>query len=437
MKKNYIDKSKIKLYIYLLLAFFVFSCSSSDDETPIPQEPEDTEKPEEPKDPEEPEEPKEVYADFIKLSEREFKVNLEIQDIEEGVGYASLKIDDSSNPLIAHAVLVDLKVSKDLNLEALTANDNKVMAVERTSVMSKNYSAKTTTDVIAAINADFFDMATGKPLGAEMSEGKFRKSSQQDWTTVFGFTKDRKPFMGDFKLASSVVSQSGDKRTLNAYNEARSSDFLVLYDSLMGETSGTNPWGTDVLINPKTDWVNNKIFAVIEKKHPNAGNIAIPKDKMVLSGHGKGSEWINSSQINPLDSEVSIILDYEFVNENKNLNIKDPICFVGAQGIILNDSVVQSLQNDIAKSRHPRTAIGYSRDQNKILMLVVEGRSDVSKGVTTDELASIFMFFKMSNAVNLDGGGSSCLVLKDKIKNTLSDGSERKVTNALSIIKRK
>ena len=428
MKKTYIVEPKIKLFIYILLTFFVFSCSDN--------EPSISPKPEEPKE-EEPEKPKEVFADFIKLRGKDLKVNLEIEDIEQGVRYASLKIDDISIPVIAHAVLLDLKVGKDLNLEVLTANDDKVMAAERTSIMSKNYSVKNTIDVIAAINADFFDMATGKPLGAEMSEGKFRKSSQQDWRTVFGFTKDRKPFMGQFKFASSAVSQSGDTIPLNAYNEARSTDYLVLFDSMMGETTGTNPWGTDVLIKPKSDWVNNKTSAIIEKKFPNVGNIAISKDKMVLSGHGKGSEWINSNQINPLNSEVTIIQDFEFVNGNKNLNIKDPLCFAGAQGIILNDSVINTLQNDIAKNRHPRTAIGYSRDQNMILMLVVEGRSEVSKGVTTDELASIFMFFKMSNAVNLDGGGSSCLVLKDKIKNTLSDGSERKVTNAFTIIKRK
>ena len=435
MKKTYIDETKIKLFVYILLTFFVFSCSTADNEPSIiPEEPKE-EVPEEPKE-EEPEEPKKEFADFIKLRGNDVKVNLEIQDIEQGVRYASLKIEDSSYPVIAHAVLLDLNVGKDLNLEVLTANANKVMAVERTSIMAKNYSAKNAKDVIAAINADFFDMSTGKPLGAEMSEGKFRKSSQQDWTTVFGFTKDRKPFMGQFKFASSVVSQSGEKIALNAYNEARSADFLVLYDSIMGETTGTNPWGTDVLIKPKTDWINNQTTAIIEKKYPNAGNIAIAKDKMVLSGHGKGSEWINSSQKNPLNSEVTIIRDFEFYNGNKNLNIKEPLCFAGAHGIILNDSVIQTIQDEIGKYRHPRTAIGYSRDENKILMLVVEGRSDASKGVTTDELASIFMFFKMSNAVNLDGGGSSCLVLKDKIKNVLSDGSERKVTNAFSIVKK-
>ena len=436
MKKTYIDETKIKLFTYILLAFFVFSCSKSEIEPSIiPDKPKE-EIPDKPKE-EDPKDTKEVFADFIKLRGKDIKVNLDIQDIEQGVRYASLKIDDSTLPVIVHAVLIDLKLGKDLNLEVLTANDTKVMAVERTSVMSKNYSLKNTKDVVAAINGDFFDTKTYRPLGAEMSEGKFRKSSQQDWTTVFGFTKDRKPFMGQFKFVSSVTSKSGDKRALNAYNEARSSDYLVLYDSIMGETTGTNPWGSDVLIKAKTNWLNNQTTAIIEKKHPNAGDIAIPKDKMVLSGHGLSSEWINSNVINPLNSEVTIIRDFEFYNGDKNLNIKEPLCFAGAHGIILNDSVIQTLNDELGKYRHPRTAIGYSRDANKMLMVVVEGRSDFSKGVTTDELASVFMFFKMSNAVNLDGGGSSCLVLKDQIKNVLSDGSERKVTNAFSIIKKK
>lgn len=432
MKKNYLNEPKFKLYIYILLAFFVFSCSDSDNEPTITPKPPTTEDPEDPKDPEE---PKEEFADVINLRGKEIKVDLEIEDIEKAIRYASLEIEDSSYPVIAHAVLVDLKEGEDLNLEVLTANDNKVKAVEKTSIMAENYSTKNTKDVIATINADFFNMTTGKPLGAVMSEGKLRKSQQGDWTTVFGFTEDRKPFMGEFKFTSTVVSQSGDKKTLNAYNEDRSANFLVLYDSFMGETSETNPWGTDVLVNPITEWENNKIDAVIEEKHPNVGNIAIPDDKIVLSGHGEASEWINSTQINPLNSEVSITRDFEFFDGEKNLNIENPFCFAGAQGIILNDSVIQSIQDEIATSRHPRTAIGYSRDQNKILMIVVEGRSDDSKGVTTDELASIFQFFKMSNAVNLDGGGSSCLVLKDEIKNTLSGGSERRVPNAFSIIK--
>ena len=59
---------------------------------------------------------------------------------------------------------------------------------------------------------------------------------------------------------------------------------------------------------------------------------------------------------------------------------------------------------------HPRTAVGIDRDTGEILMLVIDGRQDFSRGYTMVELANLMREFGAEDAINLDGGGSSTMV---------------------------
>lgn len=63
--------------------------------------------------------------------------------------------------------------------------------------------------------------------------------------------------------------------------------------------------------------------------------------------------------------------------------------------------------------RHPRTAVGLSRDGRTLIVLAVDGRQEASRGATLAELAKILLDRGAWNAINLDGGGSTALVVKD------------------------
>ena len=64
--------------------------------------------------------------------------------------------------------------------------------------------------------------------------------------------------------------------------------------------------------------------------------------------------------------------------------------------------------------RHPRSAVGLSADSRTLYLLAIDGRQDThSRGVTLAELATILVGFGAYNAINLDGGGSTSLVIKD------------------------
>jgi hypothetical protein len=83
---------------------------------------------------------------------------------------------------------------------------------------------------------------------------------------------------------------------------------------------------------------------------------------------------------------------------------------------------------------HPRTAIGV-KPSGKILLVVIDGRQPGwSRGVTLLQLARIMDGLGAVTAMNLDGGGSSEMVVQDKVVNKPSDGQERHITNAILVL---
>jgi exopolysaccharide biosynthesis protein len=83
---------------------------------------------------------------------------------------------------------------------------------------------------------------------------------------------------------------------------------------------------------------------------------------------------------------------------------------------------------------HPRTAVGVSRDRRELLFVVADGRREGVPGLTLPELAALMVEVGACTALNLDGGGSSALWLRDRIVNQPSDGFERKVANHLGVV---
>jgi len=88
-----------------------------------------------------------------------------------------------------------------------------------------------------------------------------------------------------------------------------------------------------------------------------------------------------------------------------------------------------------AASRHPRTAVGYDSVSGRLWLVVVDGRqSPHSAGMTLPELAALFEALGVSEALNLDGGGSTVMVVGGQVHSRPSDTSgERPVANALAL----
>lgn len=85
--------------------------------------------------------------------------------------------------------------------------------------------------------------------------------------------------------------------------------------------------------------------------------------------------------------------------------------------------------------RHPRSALGWSRASGRFFLVLVDGRqAPYSDGMSLPELTWLFQRLGASDAINLDGGGSSALVVRGGVVNRPSDRQgERQVGNALAL----
>ena len=101
------------------------------------------------------------------------------------------------------------------------------------------------------------------------------------------------------------------------------------------------------------------------------------------------------------------------------------------QGAVMEGNVKGT---DAFSNRNPRTAVGYKPD-GTLLLVTVDGRgADGSVGMSLRELAALFVRLGASDALNLDGGGSTTMVVGGELQNRPSDGTERAVSSALVLV---
>ena len=78
--------------------------------------------------------------------------------------------------------------------------------------------------------------------------------------------------------------------------------------------------------------------------------------------------------------------------------------------------------------------LGFNAARDKLILAVVDGRATNRVGMTCDELSTLMIGLGASDAVNLDGGGSSTMWLGNAgVLNYPSDGQQRVVANHLAI----
>lgn len=108
---------------------------------------------------------------------------------------------------------------------------------------------------------------------------------------------------------------------------------------------------------------------------------------------------------------------------------------VSGHPMIVSDGVTQpNGTGSLCTARHPRTAVGVAKDSKTVYMVVVDGRSTTSVGMTCAELGAQLKGLGAWDALNLDGGGSSAMYVTGVgIVSKPSDGSERVVANHLAL----
>lgn len=114
----------------------------------------------------------------------------------------------------------------------------------------------------------------------------------------------------------------------------------------------------------------------------------------------------------------------------------------GGGPVLLQNGDIQITNNQEIKfagkaidDKHPRTAMGYTAD-NKLILMVTEGRfPGKAEGATLTQEAKMLKDIGCVEALNLDGGGSSCLLINGKQTITPTDKEGQRPVPAVFIIK--
>jgi exopolysaccharide biosynthesis protein len=117
---------------------------------------------------------------------------------------------------------------------------------------------------------------------------------------------------------------------------------------------------------------------------------------------------------------------------------------VGGGPVLVQNGKVQISNNEEIKfpgkaidDKHPRTAMGYTAD-GKLILLVVEGRNPgIAEGASLTQLAMMLQQVGCYEALNVDGGGSSCLLVNGKTTIYPSDKGQQRPVPAVFMIQQK
>lgn len=345
--------------------------------------------------------PNRLVVDLLKIGEQKTE-----QQVKPGIKYILWMRNQSTGPEKAHVLLVDPKAG--YALQPVLSN-GAVQGLETLASMSASARA------VAAVNGSYFGPG-GEIIGLLKIDGEIISSPTIPRTAVGVRTDGRLIF--DQVSWQGHVEITGGQVALSGVNRSRGDNELILYTGYYGPSTGTNPHGTEYVIGP-----NGVVLSI------GTGNAAIGAGNVVLSAHGTAAKALAGLKAG----------DIVTVRQTLGPVWDGTVHALGAGPMLIKEGSIylttktEEFGSDVAGGRAPRTAIGVTQD-GQILLVVVDGRQLASGGLTLLEMAILMQELGAVDAMNLDGGGSSEMVVFDKVVNKPSDGRERKVGNALVIV---
>ena len=272
----------------------------------------------------------------------------------------------------------------------------------------------------AAVNACYFD-TDGWVIGNCKWNGSFFGVDDTPRSAFIVDKEGKASIQKDLSYLGTVSLPDGRTLTIKGLNRQRITDDLVLFNRNYAGSTRTNEHGREVR-------VSRGLATEVSAK----GNMRLDRDSLVLSGHGANADAL--AHIRRGDRvAIAQTLGSRLADEARLVVGGGPLLV--EKGVVNVRSREESMASDIAYGRAPRTGVGVKAD-GTVLLMVVDGRSQYSAGMSLKEFATYLKRFGAVSAVNLDGGGSSEMVLDGKIMNRPSDGSERPVSIGLGIFRK-
>lgn len=278
------------------------------------------------------------------------------------------------------------------------------------------------------INGDFYNMRRGNSISSQISDGELIFVDNSRGRTQWAVGDDGRPEM-DFMDISCIVSANGKTVKLGGINKVSQPNTLNLYTPRYGSVSDKCDSVAEVALMPVgvPISVGKSVKLRVATSLSVGGELAIPEDGYVLTGKGRECTFVESLN----EGDIVDIATTVNLSDGSNIN---PTQMMSGYPVILCDGKITNPVDILyhLDDLHPRTAIGNDSTGTQLVILVVDGRSTISDGCTSKVLADIMRHVGCVDAMNLDGGGSSELYVKNLgICNMPSDGKERTVANGI------
>lgn len=282
---------------------------------------------------------------------------------------------------------------------------------------------------IAGVNSDFFGMAGtySAGFGPVVRDGELVSagtSINQDKNQYGTYVKDKNG-NSIFTYFKTTVKFSNSAKTIDlaSINKVTSMVFPILFNREAATSTADLDKRFDNLV--KFVVQNNTITYISQKGE----TVEVPENGYLIVM--SGDYYTNAASVfkvgDPVTLQVSSTLDFDQIDTA-----------FGGGGLLLLDGQEAPATDIVAAGRQPRTAFGVSQDGTKAIMMVVDGRGD-SIGATHSEMAALMKEYGAYEALHLDGGGSSTMVVQTvddaapQLQNTPSDGAQRKVIASVGV----
>ena len=280
--------------------------------------------------------------------------------------------------------------------------------------------------VVVTVNGYYFNLGSGRPLSGQVQSGWYaQRFSEYVGDTGFAWTLYRDAFIGKCVFHTPrdqflTVLRSGETRKIDALNLPRGMDELILYTPQYTAATGTNNNGVEVLVEmarptlvlPEPAMARGRVVKIRDLH----GNTSIPFDHVVLSATGTSREGLLSRL--QTGDEIGISQEVDNCSGSpQNDWTKTYAAIGGDYHFLTGGALTIDGSNPDEGVPNSRTAVGYS--PNYIYFIVADGwNRNVSEGISIGELGAFARdTLGATDAVTLDSGGSSTMVINGQVAN--------------------
>jgi len=332
-----------------------------------------------------------------------------IKDVDTGIKHIKLTKYYDGKPVRINIVEIDNSIATNYELRpALSSTSDNLHNKRTITTIAKNSNA------VAAINGTFFKPQTGVPLGTLMIDQKMYTGPIYNRVAMGIF--DNKYETARIEFNSTLITKGHTLKIDNINQPRMLSSYALVYTREWGEKAPASPkYGYQIAIK------DNKII------DSSSNPLVIPEGGYVIVAPLRALEPF-------INSKSQVKLDIRTIPEWKNVkHIISGGPYLVKDSNIYVDTSAQKL-NAIG-GKNPRTAIGYTKD-NTLIMVAVDGREYQSVGMTLGQLANFMKSIGCTNAINLDGGGSTVMYVNGQVVNNPAFKGGIAISNALVIARK-